>query len=189
MKKWIAFICLIIYLTVFHSLRNTLLFAQYLDDDDEDVELQVWNLRQQIKIEEESIESLKRRRLHIIKEKQRIQKVIQQEKQRVKVEEETKRVKHKLFEVKRSREEERQLFLLEHIMLNQEQKRRFLERIEQKRNELGQQKREQEKKLSQDERELKELGLELINQREQKKTQERDRQMQLELEEAHRKFN
>lgn len=182
MKKWTVFIFLIICLIDFCYLGDFFLYAQYLNDD-EDVELRIWNLKQQIKIEEESIRTLKGRHRYVVKEKERIRRAIEREKDRVLRIEKQKQARRKLFEADRQKEQERQLYLMEQIMLNQEQKRRFLEQFEFKRSELEKQKFRHERKLSEEETHLQQLELELINQRHML----RDRQMQLELEAAGRK--
>ncbi len=184
MKKWAVFTFIIICLMDFCYPGNFFLYAQYLDDD-EDMELRVWTLQQQVKIEEESIRTLKCKHRHIVKEKERIRRAIEREKERLLRIEKQKRVKNELFEAARRKEQVRQLFLLEQIMLNQEQKRRFLEQIEFRRNELEKQKFEHERKLSEEETQLQQLELEFVNQRHML----RERQMQLELETAGRKYN
>lgn len=183
MKRWPTVIFIIICLIDFCCLGSVFLYAQY--QGDEDIEIRVWNLKEQVKIEEEAIRALKIRHAHIVKEKERIKKVIEREKIRVRRIEKDKKLKRELFEVKRQREQERQLSLLEQLMLNQAEKKKSLERIEERRMQLIKQKHEQEEKLSKEERGLQELELELINHREQKRLE----QMQLELEAAGRGYN
>jgi len=189
MKRWLTFVFLIICLIDFCYVRNVFIYAQYLDDNDEDVGLRVWSLKQQIKIEEDAIKALKNRHRSIVKEKQRIQKVIERERGRVKGIEKSRGLNQKLFEAKRQKEQERQLFLLEQIMQNQAGKKKFLGQMEQRRIELEEQKHEHEKKLFKEEAGLQELELELMNQQEQIRIEGREIQMQRALEAANRIFN
>ena len=189
MKRWLTFIFLIVCLIDFCYVRNVFLYAQYLDDNDGDVGLRVWNLKQEIRIEEDAIKALKNRHQRVVKEKQRIQKVIERERERVKKIEKAKELNLKLFEAKRQKEQERQLFLLEQIMHNQAERKKFLGQIELRRIELEERKHEQERKLSEEENGLQELELELMNQREQMRLEAREIQIQRELEAASRIFN
>lgn len=174
MKKWLTFIFLIVCLIDFCYVRGFFLYAQYSNDGDEDISLRVWSLKQDIQIEEDAIKSLRDRYRHVVKEKIRVQKVIEREKERVMKIENGKGLNQRALELKRQREQERQLILLEQIMRNHEEKKKFLERIEQKRAELLKQKQEHEKKLSEEENRLQELELELMNQQEQKRIEMRD---------------
>lgn len=163
MKRWLALIFLGFFLMDFFCIKGGFIYAQ-LDGEDEDLDIRVWNLKHQIKMEEEAIEALKKRYLQVVREKERIMKVGELEKK-----------KAKIMGLKRSREQTRQLVLLELLMLDQAQKKKFFERVERKRDELREQKRGFERKLLEEEKELYELA--------------RDRKMQLALEDAAKGHN
>lgn len=163
MKKWLALMLLTFCFVSFFCEKCGFIYAQ-LEDEDEDLDIRVWNLKHQIKMEEEAIEALKKRHLQVVREKERIIKVGELEKK-----------KAKIMGAKRSKEQTRQLVLLELLMLNQAQKKKFFERVERKRDELREQKRGFERKLLEEEKELYELA--------------RDRKMQLALEDAAKGHN